>query len=119
MGVVSLFRYLAPGAERPKIGRALVRLIYKGREVAQVALQVAPFPFYCLVIFSLSLQVITSMAKSDPAIFQPFVADFFVTTDDPVFVQSIKLNLLVLLANDTNIDRILRTPFSFNESRCI
>lgn len=42
MGVVALYRYLAPRAERPKIGKALVRLVSKGREVSHVVLEARP-----------------------------------------------------------------------------
>jgi vesicle coat complex subunit len=56
----------------------------------------------------LILTYINSMVQKDPSLFQTWIADFFVTNADPTFSRTLKLSILTNLANDSNIDRILR-----------
>lgn len=56
----------------------------------------------------LILTYINSMVQKDPSLFQTWLADFFVTNSDPTFCRTLKLSILTNLANDSNIDRILR-----------
>jgi len=48
------------------------------------------------------------MAQTDPTLFQPMLAEFFVGPWDPTYTRFLKLDVLTLLANEANIDRILR-----------
>lgn len=41
----------------------------------------------------------------DPTLFQPYLTDFFVFGKEPTFSRNIKLDILTLLANESNIDR--------------
>lgn len=56
----------------------------------------------------LILTYIDSMVQKDPNLFQTWLADFFVNNADPTFSRTLKLSILTNLANDTNIDKILR-----------
>jgi len=40
--------------------------------------------------------------------FRPFVNDFFIQSTDPAFIRNLKLDILTLLASDTNMTNILR-----------
>jgi hypothetical protein len=74
-----------------KVVRSLVRFLGESREVQYVL-----------------LSYMHSLAISDPTLFQPYLTDFFIFGREPTFSRNIKLDILTLLANEANIDRILR-----------
>lgn len=91
MCVATLYKYCAPKNELGKVVRSLIRFLRESREIQFVL-----------------LNYIHSMALSDPTLFQPFLVDFFVSGNEPTFSRNVKLDILTLLANDANIDRILK-----------
>jgi len=99
MAVSTLYYYLAPKGEKYKVGKAACRCIRNNREMQ-----------YCI------LSNILAMANTDPEIFQPYLTDFFVQETDPTFVRKLKIEIMTLLSNPTNIDRILR-EFSYYSTK--
>lgn len=105
MAVAQLYQYCAPRTERHKVAKALVR--YESTFVVECT-------YYrrCMrdsrEVSYLILTYINSMVQKDPSLFQTWLSDFFVTNADPTFSRTLKLSILTNLANDTNIDRILR-----------
>ena len=92
IAVASLYLHLAPPAEfSSKIGLALLRILRTSRERQYVA-----------------LLVIHSLASERPAAFRPFIKQFFVTPADPAFTQHMKIDILALLADCTNVPTILQ-----------
>jgi len=94
-----MYYYLAPHAERHKVAKALVRVIRNTREMQ-----------YCI------LMTIRAMATTHPDIFQPYLTDFFVEVSEPNFTRKLKIEIMTLLANESNIDRILR-EFTYYTTR--
>ncbi|KAL6049496.1 AP-3 complex subunit beta [Balamuthia mandrillaris] len=90
MSVASLLYYLAPNEEAVKVGRPLTRMLRGTREL-QYAI----------------LSNIASMAVTRPAMFQPFLLEFFVASTDPIFIRNLKLEILTCIANESNIHNIL------------
>eukprot|EP00755_Sulcionema_specki_P037862 Sspe_Gene.23200::Locus_8995_Transcript_1_1_Confidence_1.000_Length_2929::g.23200::m.23200/K12397/AP3B; AP-3 complex subunit beta len=92
MSVASLYFHLAPPQEfTGKIARALLRVAKSSREKQYVA-----------------LLAVHSMASKLPGVFRPFFKEFFATTADPSFVFMLKIDILALLADSSNVSSILR-----------
>merc|ERR1719409_1647789 len=77
--------------ERETIGRALVRILRNRPEIQYVV-----------------LKSIAVMASERPAMFAPFLRDFFVKGTDAKFNREIKLEILVRLATPDSVEEILR-----------
>ncbi|TMW61607.1 hypothetical protein Poli38472_012798 [Pythium oligandrum] len=73
------------------IGKSLVRIMRNQREIQFVV-----------------LSVISSMSISRPAMFRPFLQDFFVRATDPSYARKLKLEILTTLVTDENVSIILR-----------
>eukprot|EP00163_Fabomonas_tropica_P004369 TRINITY_DN1384_c0_g2_i1.p1 TRINITY_DN1384_c0_g2~~TRINITY_DN1384_c0_g2_i1.p1 ORF type:complete len:1061 (+),score=365.46 TRINITY_DN1384_c0_g2_i1:571-3753(+) len=91
LAVASVFYYLSPPYESTRIGKALTRLIRGSREVEYVV-----------------LANITTMAVTRSDMFDPYVKDFFVTPSDSEHCRPLKLEILTLLAKESNIGQILK-----------
>jgi len=79
-----------------QIGKALVRISRNRREMAAVV-----------------LQAISSMARSHPNIFLPFLSDFFIKSTDPSFCRLYKLDILLSLVNSDNVKLVLKEIQSY------
>jgi len=90
-GVASLYYYLAPSSEKSKVAKALVRHVRDSREIAYT-----------------TLLLIATISSSEPLIFQSYINEFVIDGEDPTFVRNLKLDILTLIANESNIDRLLR-----------
>jgi len=91
MGVVTLYQYCAPQSEKLKVVKALTRFLRDSREIQ-----------YCI------LNYIHSIALVEPALFQPFLIEFFISGSESSFSRQLKLDILTAIANESNIDRILK-----------
>mmetsp|Transcript_7924 Transcript_7924/g.17269 ORF Transcript_7924/g.17269 Transcript_7924/m.17269 type:complete len:1163 (-) Transcript_7924:567-4055(-) len=74
-----------------QIGKALVRILRNRRETQFVV-----------------LSSINAMVRERPAMFRPFLSDFFVKASDPLFTRLLKLEILTSLSYKDNIHSILR-----------
>eukprot|EP01089_Gocevia_fonbrunei_P000934 TRINITY_DN10905_c0_g1_i1.p1 TRINITY_DN10905_c0_g1~~TRINITY_DN10905_c0_g1_i1.p1 ORF type:complete len:386 (+),score=71.24 TRINITY_DN10905_c0_g1_i1:178-1335(+) len=75
--VATCFYYLAPIEEAQKVGKALTRCLRRGAEVQYVV-----------------LSNISSMAKTRPTMFEPYLLDFFIYRSDSHFVRQKKIGNL-------------------------
>ncbi|KAK3841406.1 MAG: adaptin N terminal region-domain-containing protein [Linnemannia gamsii] len=91
LSVAKLYMHLAPMEESYKIGRPLVRLLRTHREIQYVV-----------------LNNIVAIASQRPYVFDQFYQHFFVRSTDPVFIRNLKLDILTLIATESNITFILR-----------
>eukprot|EP01119_Soliformovum_irregulare_P017735 TRINITY_DN5315_c0_g6_i1.p1 TRINITY_DN5315_c0_g6~~TRINITY_DN5315_c0_g6_i1.p1 ORF type:complete len:1052 (+),score=400.87 TRINITY_DN5315_c0_g6_i1:2138-5293(+) len=91
MAVASLYHYLAPREEAHKVIKAVVRTIHSKKEIQ-----------------FLVLSNIATWAAADRGMFEPFVEDFFVDPNDPAYVRNLKLEIITLLCNSDNINKILK-----------
>ncbi|KAG0226632.1 AP-3 complex subunit beta-2 [Actinomortierella wolfii] len=91
LSVAKLYNHLAPAAESLKLARPLVRLLRGHREIQYVV-----------------LNNILAIASHRAYIFDQHYQPFFVRATDPVFIQNLKLDILTLIATETNITFILR-----------
>eukprot|EP00762_Andalucia_godoyi_P001655 ANDGO_07148.mRNA.1 AP-3 complex subunit beta len=91
MAVSSLFYHLAPPLELSKVAKALVRLLRNHREIQYVV-----------------LQNIAAMASERPALFQPYMKEFFVGGTDLPSVALFKVAILTRLADNSNVMTILK-----------
>lgn len=48
------------------------------------------------------------VADSQKSMFEPFVSEFFVAQDDPVYCRTLKLEILTRIANADNINKLLK-----------
>lgn len=99
LAVASMLHYLTPGDENGKIAKALLRLL-RGRPETKFVV----------------LSAIMDIVQTSPEMFSPYVTDFFVSATDPFFVKKFKINIISLLANESNISKILR-EFKFYASQ--
>ncbi|KAF9339184.1 AP-3 complex subunit beta-2 [Linnemannia elongata] len=91
LSVAKLYMHLAPAEDSYKIGRPLVRLLRTHREIQYVV-----------------LNNIVAIASQRPYVFDQFYQHFFVRSTDPVFIRNLKLDILTLIATESNITFILR-----------
>ncbi|KAG0220258.1 AP-3 complex subunit beta-2 [Mortierella sp. NVP41] len=91
LSVAKLYMHLAPVEDSYKIGRPLVRLLRTHREIQYVV-----------------LNNIVAIASQRPYVFDQFYQHFFVRSTDPVFIRNLKLDILTLIATESNITFILR-----------
>lgn len=93
LGVCALHYYCGPQSTTTtlQIGKALVRILRNRREIQYVV-----------------LSCIKTMAQERPALFRPFLSDFFVKSTDPVFNRLLKLEILTSICSKDNIQAILR-----------
>lgn len=91
MAVASLYFYCAPYADAQRIGKPLVRILKNSRETQYVV-----------------LANIATMAATRPELFQPFIAEFFVSASEPSFIRSLKLEILTYIASSSNITKVLK-----------
>ncbi|BGP26901.1 AP-3 complex subunit beta [Rhodotorula toruloides] len=95
-GVVKLHYYLGPPARHSKIVRPLLRLLKGPPEVAAVALE------DCALI-----------AEERPDLFAEHISSFFVRFSDPVESRRNRLRVIVALANQSNIQVVLRELLTY------
>ncbi|BGO94399.1 hypothetical protein NBRC10512_002097 [Rhodotorula toruloides] len=95
-GVVKLHYYLGPPARHSKIVRPLLRLLKGPPEVAAVALE------DCALI-----------AEERPDLFIDHISSFFVRFSDPVESRRNRLRVIVALANQSNIQVVLRELLTY------
>jgi len=93
LAVASLYFYLGSGSPTvcSKIGRALVREMRNHREISYVI-----------------LLNIAQMSERWPNMFRSELKEFYVNATDPSFIRSVKLKVMGLLANTSNVTLILR-----------
>lgn len=88
MAVVRLYQYAAPPSEIGTVIKALIRLLRNHREVQNVAL---------LTIASI---VADDSRRGE---FRSYIKNFYIRSDDPRFIRTLKLEIMTCLANETNI----------------
>lgn len=91
MAVATLYHYLAPRMEQVKIAKSLIRTLHTRKEAKYVL-----------------LNGILTFVQTNPDMFRPHLSDFFVESNEPVYIRKIKIDIITLLANEGNISRILR-----------
>ncbi|KAF9102676.1 AP-3 complex subunit beta-2 [Mortierella sp. AM989] len=91
LSVAKLYMHLAPAEDSYKLGRPLIRLLRTHREIQYIV-----------------LNNIVAIASQRPYIFDQFYQHFFVRSTDPVFIRNLKLDILTLIASESNITFILR-----------
>lgn len=91
MAVASLYFYLAPLWEAVRAAKPIVRIARSPPEIQYAV-----------------LANIATMAAARPAMFAPFTKEFFIRSTDPQYVRALKLEVLTILASDTNVSLILR-----------
>ncbi|KAF9199895.1 AP-3 complex subunit beta-2, partial [Haplosporangium sp. Z 27] len=91
LSVAKLYMHLAPAEESYKIARPLIRLLRTHREIQYVV-----------------LNNIVAISSQRPYIFDQYYQHFFVRSTDPAFVRNLKLDILTLIASESNITFILR-----------
>ena len=73
-----------------QVGKSLVRILRSSREVQYVA-----------------LSVILELARVSPAAFRPFITDFFVAAQDPIFTCTLKTHILAAIADVSSLHIVL------------
>jgi len=96
LAAAALYYYLAPAAEAQIAGRPLTRILRTSREVQHVV-----------------LANIASMATTRPAMFEPYLLEFFVNSTDAAFIRKLKLEILTCIATEANIGTILEELNSY------
>ena len=91
MQVCALYYHCAPFVEAQHVGKALTKLVRSRREIQYVV-----------------LSNIAAMASQRPSLFVHELTEFFIFGSDPRFIRSLKLEIMTLLATETNISVILR-----------
>ncbi|CAF1101511.1 unnamed protein product [Didymodactylos carnosus] len=91
MAVAQLYYHVAPKTEVQIVAKALIRLLRHYREIQTIV-----------------LKSIASMADKHKQIFEPYLKSFYVHSNDSGQVKRYKLEILTVLANETNISTILR-----------
>ncbi|KAI1320022.1 AP-3 complex subunit beta-2 [Mortierella claussenii] len=91
LSVAKLYMHLAPAEDSYKIGRPLIRLLRSHREIQFVV-----------------LNNIVAIASQRPYIFDQFYQHFFVRSTDPIIIRNLKLDILTMVATESNITFILR-----------
>ncbi|CAG8552079.1 3865_t:CDS:10 [Racocetra fulgida] len=91
LSVAKIFYHLAPTADAYKISKPLIRLLHSHREIQYVV-----------------LANIATMATQRPVCVKPHLQQFFVRSTDPVFIRNLKMEIMTLVATESNITGILR-----------
>ncbi len=93
LGVCALHYYCSPlGPTRAEqIGKALARILRSSREIQYVV-----------------LEAIKPMAVENPLMFRPFLHEFLIKANDPVFSCLAKLDILTALVYNENCETVLR-----------
>ncbi|CAG8597398.1 6772_t:CDS:2, partial [Cetraspora pellucida] len=91
LSVAKIFYHLAPTADAYKISKPLIRLLHSHREIQYVV-----------------LANIATMATQRPYLFEPHLQQFFVRSTDAVFIRNLKMEIMTLVATESNITGILR-----------
>lgn len=99
MAAVSLIFYTAPSVHISSVARPLVRLLYEGPTVAQIA-----------------LSTILTIASVYNYIFVPHIYHFFVRQTDSSAVKQLKLRVLSLLASPSNAEMVLNELSTYTGS---
>ena len=68
--------------------------------LSNIASMAATNPVWTSIIFGI--------LTSAQAIFADSIAEFFVTSGEPLIIRNLKLEILTYIANESNINRILR-----------
>ncbi|KAL1919435.1 uncharacterized protein VTP21DRAFT_2128 [Calcarisporiella thermophila] len=91
LSVAKVFYHLAPDSEAQKIAKPLLKLLRSHREMQYVV-----------------LANIATIATERPHLFEPHHQHFYVRSTDPPFIYRLKLEILTLIATETNINTLLR-----------
>ena len=91
LAVVQLYYHLAPENELPIIVRPMTRLLKSHREIKTIV-----------------LSNIATISANSCGIFEQFIKQFFITTDEPTHIKKIKLEILINIANEINAPTVLR-----------
>jgi AP-3 complex subunit beta len=91
MAVAALHFYLSPVADLPKVVRALVFAAHSKPEVQHIV-----------------VKNICTMVTTQPLLFQPHFAAFFVSPRDPLDVRALKLEILTHVVTSDNAPLLLR-----------
>ncbi|RIB16880.1 adaptin N terminal region-domain-containing protein [Gigaspora rosea] len=91
LSVAKIFYHLAPTADAYKLSKPLIRLLHSHREIQYVV-----------------LANIATMATQRPYLFEPHLQQFFVRSTDPAFIRNLKMEIMTLVATESNITGILR-----------
>merc|ERR1712159_378114 len=92
MAVAALHFYLSPVADLPKVVRALVFAAHSKPEVQHIV-----------------VKNICTMVTTQPLLFQPHFAAFFVSPRDPLDVRALKLEILTHVVTSDNAPLLLRS----------
>jgi AP-3 complex subunit beta len=98
LAVTQLYHHTAPALEVAAVARPLVHLLQ-----SQPAVQLTV------------LTTIATLARERKGMFEAYLKSFFVWNDDPLYIRSIKLEILTTIATETNVGVILR---EFRECVC-
>ncbi|KAI9302456.1 adaptin N terminal region-domain-containing protein [Cunninghamella echinulata] len=90
LAVAKLFYHLAPAVQAEKVARPLVRILRNHRELQYVV-----------------LNNIATMSSNRPYLFESFIQQFYVQSNEPAFIRDIKLTILANTATDANIHGLL------------
>jgi AP-3 complex subunit beta len=91
MAVAQLYYYVAPSSEVQIVVKALIRLLRAPREMQIVV-----------------LKNIVTIAQKNKEIFQQYIKNFFIHSDESIHVKLLKLEILTSLSNESNISTLLR-----------
>jgi AP-3 complex subunit beta len=91
LSIASLYFHVAPVSEFGTVVKSLLRIARSSRESQFVI-----------------LTNISSMAAERPGVFRPYFKDFFVSTVDASLIRELKLNILAMLATESNVPTILK-----------
>lgn len=91
MAVAQLYYYVAPSSEVHFLAKALIRLLRAPREIQIVV-----------------LKNIVTIAQKNREIFQQYIKNFFIHSDESIHVKLLKLEILTSLSNENNISTLLR-----------
>lgn len=91
LSVATLFAHAAPTYESVNVGKSLTRIMRGSRETQYLVLANA-----------------VTLAAQRPAMFEPHLKQFFVVPQDAAFVRPLKIEMLTMLAKESNIAMILK-----------
>jgi len=91
VAVAMMLYYCAPAAEALKIGKPMVRLVRNPPQIAYLVL--------CNI---------ATISRSRPEMFSAYLTEFFVYDNDPEYIRELKLEILINVATESNINRILK-----------
>lgn len=91
MATAQLYHYIAPKEETTIIAKPLIRLLRSHREVQSTVLS--------------NIATITAQRSM---LFEPYMKNFFVHSNDPTHIRLLKLEIISNIAGESNIHSILR-----------